>query len=178
MFLAIVASVIVVCVAFSLRMRRAEAEHGRKYANMIYGIWIETLVTFFPFAVYFVVAAYRNDLAHVLQTPELAIAAAVLSGQGLLKLVHNIVGLTALSDNRERVVFLATVGLLFFLLAVTITALIAGTDEKPWFVGATQLALVTISLPLYSALAGGAILLRQMYEDRETSASTEGGDGG
>jgi hypothetical protein len=91
----------------------------------------------------------------------------VLSGQGLLKLIHNVVGLTALSANRERIVFLATVGLLFFLLSITITALIAATDEKPWFIGATQLALVAISLPLYSALAGGAILLRQMYEHRK-----------
>jgi hypothetical protein len=163
-FFAIVAFVTIACLAFSRRMRRTEAEHGRKYANLMYAIWIETLVTFFPFAVYFVVAIYRNDIAHVLQTPELAIAAAVLSGQGLLKLIHNIVGLTALVANRERIVFLATVGLLFFLLSITITALIASTGEKPWFIGAAQLALVTMSLPLYSALAGGAVLLRQTYE--------------
>jgi hypothetical protein len=74
------------------------------------------------------------------------------------------VGLTALAANRERIVFLATVGLLFFLLSVTITALVASSDEQPWFMGAAQLALATVSVPVYSARSGGAILLRQKYE--------------
>jgi len=163
-FVGISVFVVTACLAFARRMRKAEVQHGSRYANMLYGLWIELLVTFFPFAIYLLVGAYRNDVSHVLQTPELAIAAAVLSGQGLLKLIHNVIGLTALARNRERIVFLATIGLLFFLLSITTTALLAATEEKPWFIGAAQLALVTMSIPLYSALAGGALLLRQMYE--------------
>jgi hypothetical protein len=155
-------TIVTVVYAFMGSMKQAEKEKGRDYATMLYGVWVEIFITFFPFAIYFLVDAFKNDVAHVLEAPELAVAAAVLSGQAVLKLVHQAIGMPSLTMSRERIVFLVVVGLLVFLLCVSTVALIAYSDPhtRPWFVGPLQLLLITFALPLYSALAGAAALLR------------------
>lgn len=146
---------------FTSTMRKVETEKGRKYATMLYGVWGEIFVTFFPFLIYVLVDMFKNNVAHVLQTPELAVAAAVLSGQAVLRLLHQVIGMPTLVEARERIVFLAILGLLVFLLSVVTIVLIASSNEHPWFVSIIQLALLALALPLYSALAGAAILLRE-----------------
>jgi heme/copper-type cytochrome/quinol oxidase subunit 2 len=160
---------IAIIYGFLSSMRKVETEKGREYADMLYGVWVEILVTFFPFLIYVLVGAFKDDVAHVLQTPELAVAAAVLSGQAVLKLLHGAIGIPTLREARERIVFLAMLGLLVFLLSVATIVLIASADQHPWFVGPVQLLLLALALPLYSALAGAALLLRGQESNDEGS---------
>ena len=160
-------TVAAVVAGFSSSMRRVERAKGREYANMLYSVWVEIIVTFFPFVLYVLVGAFKNDIAHVLQTPELAVAAAVLSGQAVLKLLHQVIGMPSLRQARDRIVFLAMLGLLVFLLSVATIVLIAAADTKPWFIGPVQLLLLAFALPLYSALAGAALLLRAQESAHE-----------
>lgn len=148
-------------------MKNVEAQQGPEYANTLYGVWVEILVTYFPFVVYVLVGTFQRDIALVLQTPELAVAAAVLSGQGVFKILHHVINLSNIKEQRDRVVFLTSLGLLFFLLSVAFVILLASADLKPWFSGLAQLILVSLSLPLYAELAGGAALLQKKYGDAE-----------
>lgn len=155
-------TLVAVIAGFTSSMRKMEKERGREYANMLYGVWVEIIVTFFPFLIYVLVDTFKNDISHVLKTPELAVAAAVLSGQAVLKLLHQVVGVASLNEARERIVFLAVMGLLVFLLAVVTVGLISYMDieSRPWFVGPIQLLLLAFALPMYSALAGAGLLIR------------------
>lgn len=150
-------------VAFRRSMKETENKHGKKYANVMYGVWVEVLFTFFPFVAYLIVSAWKNDISHVLKTPELAVAAAILSGQGLLKFLRSVIGIPALTQSGERVVFLGVLGLLLFLIAIVFIVLIAASESQPWFMGYAQILLVALSLPMYSALAGGGELIAQKY---------------
>jgi hypothetical protein len=152
---------IVVNVRYS--MKNVLAQKGPEYANMLYSVWVEMLVTYFPFVVYILVGAFQRDIVHVLQTPELTIAAAVLSGQGVFKILHQVISLSDMKEQKERVVFLTSMGLMFFLLSVAFVILLASAENKPWFAGLAQLILVSLSLPLYTELAGGSALLQKRY---------------
>ena len=147
--------------AFRRSMRNAEAQRGREYANVLYGVWVEIIVTLFPFAVYVVVGAFQNDVPHVLNTPELAVASAVLSGQGILKFLHHAVGSRAVRENPERALFLVVLGLLLFLLSVVVVVCALMVSIKPWFTAVTQIVLLSFSAIAYSALAGGGKLLER-----------------
>lgn len=158
--LGILVTIAVVAASFSHSMKNLEKQQGRGYANIIYGVWVEVLVTLFPFIVYIVVGTFKNDVADVLETPELAVAAAILSGQGILKFLHGAIGSDAAKRNIERAVFLVALGLLLFLLAIVFVVTISLASNKPWFTGVAQLILLSLSIPLYSALAGGGRLLQ------------------
>lgn len=149
--------------AFSRSMKQTEEKHGPEYATMMYGIWGEILFTFFPFVAYLIVSAWKNDISHILRTPELAVAAAILSGQGLLKFLRSVIGVASLVQNGERVVFLGAIGLLLFLISIVLIVLIAASDVQPWFTPYIQILLVSLSLPMYSALAGGGELIARKY---------------
>ena len=158
----------IIASAFRRSMRKTEAQHGREYANVLYGVWVEIIVTLFPFAVYVVVGAFQNNVAHVLNTPELAVAAAVLSGQGILKFLHHAVGSRAVQENPERALFLVVLGLLLFLLSVVVVVCALLVSIEPWFTAALQIVLLSFSVLAYSALAGGSKLLALRAQSGES----------
>ncbi len=158
--LAVLAVIVAAVVSFSRSMKDAEAKFGREYANALYGVWAEILITLFPFVAYTIVAAFKSNVWHVLETPELAVAAAVLSGQGIVKFLRGGVATDVAKANADRIVFLVVIGLLLFLVSIAFVVATLLTTTKPWFVAVGQLVLLGVSFPYYSALAASGKLLK------------------
>ena len=135
-------------------MKQDSEKEERDDVNVYLGVGAEALFALFPLIVIGVVLWYDSRLWSILETPEWSFAAAVLSGQTLVKLMSG----TAVLDERTDHRFISLLGAGVFVLLlgpsiVTLTFIIL-SDCIPWVVSIAQITILIFSLLAFLTIGG------------------------
>jgi len=137
------------------RSTKQDIEKEKRDDISVYlGVGAEALFALFPLIVIGVVLWYDGRLWSILETPEWSFAAAVLSGQTLVKLMSG----TATLDERTDHQFISLLGAGIFVLLlgpsiVTLTFIIL-SDYTPLIVSIAQITILIFSLLAFLTIGG------------------------
>jgi hypothetical protein len=126
----------------------------RRDSSVYLGVSAEALFALFPLVVVGIVLSYDGRSSAIFSTPEWSFAAAVLSGQTLVKLLS---GTAALSERIDhRFISLVGAGVFVFLLGpsiVTLTFIIL-IDQIPLAISIVQVIILLLSLAAFLFVGG------------------------
>jgi len=123
----------------------------------------ELLFTFLPFLVIFLVLAYTQEIPRMLYLPEWSFAAAILSGQAIVKFI---LGLLEFGDRVNLgIVALVVTATIVVILApsLVVLSLILVTGSSPTWLAIMQIVLFVLAVVLFLFLGrvSHEILLRK-----------------
>ncbi|MCS3695496.1 hypothetical protein [Salinibacter ruber] len=131
-------------------MRDEEDENLKIYQR----VGAEALFAIFPLVVVAIVFSYEGRFLDLLKTPEWSFAAAVLSGQSLVKLLSGSANL----KEEANYIFIGLVGSFLFVFVlgpsiVTLTYIILSKDISLW-IGISQVAIFLMSISALFIVGG------------------------
>ena len=123
---------------------------GRYKHNHVASVWAELLFVSLPFVVLLIVFSFRGPLLQIILHPEWAIAASILAGQAVVRLVSPVI------KERVRIIVAENVMLLMVMIIVlvlvpslTVLALILISEHPSVPLGIAQVALFLLAAAVY-----------------------------